>query len=494
MYLMGIDVGTSGCKAALFNVKGVLVKSAYRAYPLIFSQTGWMELDPMEVYAAVISCMKECCADGMGKDVMSVAVSSQGEAIIPVGSDGKPLYNSIVTFDTRNIREYEWFSSRFEKAEIMKITGAPIHTMFSLTKILWIKNHLPEIYSRIWKLMCFGDFISFKLGAGPAMDYSMASRTMAFDIVKKEWSDRILDPCGVSKHLLPDAVSSGTRIGTISKEISEETGLSQGAVIAAGGHDQVCCALGAGVVESGIAMDSLGTTESILCISNKTVVTPEMIEYNLPCYVYAVEGFYAYLTFLSCSGSILKWYKEGLLGDNTPYPEFDKRSGALGRPGGIFMLPHFAGSGTPYLDVKSKGIFAGLTLGADKYGLYLAIMEGTAFETLINIENMEKCGIELREFRCIGGGSNSDIWMQIKADVTGKSMTSMEVSEAGCLGAAALAGTGIGEFKNGAEAVKKWVKAKNVFEPDASMHEQYCAEYKKYRNLYEVSKSINSSY
>lgn len=490
MYLMGIDVGTSGCKAAIFSTSGRLLRSAGRTYPLLFPREGWMELDPDEVYNAVIRCISECCMDGLGDEVSAIAISSQGEAIIPVGHDGRPVYNAIVTFDSRNTAECNWFGSQFDKSEIMNLTGAPIHPMFSLTKIVWLKNNLPERYSQIWMLMCFGDYIAYRLGADPCIDYSMASRTMAFDIHHKQWSDRILDACGISKRLLPSSVLSGTRIGSVSKDIAKLTGLQPDTAIVAGAHDQVCCALGAGVVKSGIAVDSLGTTESILSISDKAVITPQMAEFNLPCYAYAMEGYYAYLTFLSCSASILKWFKEGLLHDDTSYKDYDTACKTIKRPGGIFALPYFAGSGTPYLDTQSKGIFAGLTLGTDRYQLYLSIMEGTAFEARMNIENMEECGIPLHELRCIGGGSISDIWLQLKADITGREITSMEVSEAGCLGAAALAGFGIGAFDNVADAVSEWVRIKNIYKPDMETHELYNIKYKKYALLYEMSKQI----
>jgi len=168
MYLLGLDVGTSGCKAAVFSDNGETITHAYNEYDLIYPQKGWMELDPEDVTSAVFDCIKKCSSEGHGPDIEAIAVSTQGEAVIPVGTDGKPLANSIVTFDNRNIEEYKWFDNKFDKYETMKITGAPLHTMTTVLKILWIKNNMRKIYDKTWKFMCFGDYISYRLGAEPA--------------------------------------------------------------------------------------------------------------------------------------------------------------------------------------------------------------------------------------------------------------------------------------------------------------------------------------
>ena len=315
-YLLGVDVGTSGCKAVVFDSGGKQIANEYREYSLIFPRDGWMELSPDTVTPAIFDCIKQCTSNCDASKIAALAVSSQGEAIIPIDIYGKALSNSIVTFDNRNQEEYKWFSKQFDKEEIMKITGAPIHTMFSVLKILWLKNKEPEIFNKTWKFMCWGDYISYKLGAKPAIDWSMASRTMAFAISKKEWSDMILDKCGIPINKMPEAVPSGEIIGEVSTSVAEITGLIQGTKIVSGGHDQVCCALGAGVLESGVAMDSLGTTESILCVNNELHVTESMIKNNLPCYCYPVNNLYAYLGFLSSSGAILKWYRDEIIGNN----------------------------------------------------------------------------------------------------------------------------------------------------------------------------------
>ena len=486
MYLMGIDVGTSGCKVALFDTCGKVAKLVSREYGLIYPHSGWMELDPQMVMDSVINCIKECCAEGIGGKVKALAVSTQGEAMVPVSAGGKPLYNAIVTFDNRNISEYQQFSSQFGSIKFEEMTGIPVHPMYSVTKLMWLKNHAPEAFEKADKFLCFGGLVSGMLGAGPVIDYTMACHTLAFDINDKKWSEEILNWCGISADKLPKAVEAGTVIGKVSKKMAELTGLSSDTIIVAGSHDQVCCAIGAGVVGSGVAMDSLGTTESILCVSSKKAQPGS----GMPCYLYAIDGLYNCLTFLSSSASILKWFKDSIACDITPYNEFDKKCTKINRPGELLLMPHFAGSGTPYLDFNSKGLIYGLTLGTQKEDLYLSVMEGTAYEARLNMENMLSAGIEIHEFRCIGGGSNSSLWMQIKADITGRQMTSMEVSEAGCLGAAMLASVGAGVYGTCAEATTDWVRVKRVYEPDLLKNKLYNEKFEKYLSMYSMSKEL----
>lgn len=493
MLLLGLDIGTTLCKAVVFDTQGNQLAEASREYPVIHPQLGWMEIDPGRVRDSIFQCIRECtdvCGSGQ---IHGVAVSSQGEAMIPVGYDGNPLANSIITFDHRNVAEFEAFLGNLGREEAFRISGQPPHTMFSLTKLMWIQNKMPGVFEKTWKFMDFGGFIAHQLGADSVMDYTMAARTMAFDIRHKTWCDRILDTCGISKALLPDLVPPGTRIGRVHPERARELGLSPETEIVSGAHDQLCCCLGAGVLDSGIAMDSLGTTESIVCIADNAVVTPKMIDINLCCYPYVIDGYYAYLTFLSSSGAILKWMRNQFFPHSAPnfFQDMDRAAAERFKaPSGLFVLPHFAGSGTPYLDFNSMGIIAGLNLGTEPVQIYKAFMEGTAFEGRINIENMVKCGIPLRELRCVGGGARSDVWLQIKADITGKPIQSLRVKESGCLGAAMLAGWGCHDFHSLPEAADLYVKENKCFTPDADRCAQYEGLFERYKGLYAISKDL----
>lgn len=483
MYLMGIDVGTSQSKAAVFDLSGRLISIASKEYPMIYSSKGAMELDPNVVLDAVISCIKRCALECDIKHVKSIAVSTQGEAIIPVDKTGRPLFNAIVTFDSRNEKEYEWLSGQISRTEVMEITGMPLHPMFSATKILWIRNHYPEVYQNAWKLMCFGDFVSYKLGADSCIDYSMASRTMLFDFKKREWSEKILDICNIDKDKLPKPVPSGVVIGRVNKVFVNECGFSPDAVIVSGGHDQLCCTLGAGVLTDSVAMSSFGTTESIVCVSKNLIHQHELLNRNIPVYSYPINDLYAYMTFLTSCTLLLKWYKEKILCDFTEnfyreHEEWIQKN--YPRPTGIYILPYFAGAGTPSMNFKVKGSIQYLTFDVDRYDLYKAFMESVCYEERININNMEQMGIKINELRCIGGGTRSDLWLQMKADINRKTVVSIDVKEAGCLGAALLAGKGSGFIDNIETAIGDFIGIKKIYYPhekNVSLYDECFEQY-----------------
>ena len=492
MYYMGIDVGTSGCKVQIIGENGKVASFASERYPILRPHPGWLELDAENVFGRVAECICRACSAGgenIGGQLAAIAVSTQGEAIIPVDRACKPMGNAILTFDTRNGEEYGTFKNLAGKNEVMRETGAPVHPMFSLTKIMWHKNKNAEIYEKAHKFLCFGDFVSCRLGAEAVIDHTMAARTMAFDIDKREWSDRLLGYGGIDKSKLPKAAKPGAFIGTVSGEIAALTGLGEKTPIIAGAHDQACCALGAGVTSGNAMMDSLGTTESVLCVQRGRTQSQEMADSNIACYPYVIDDHYAYLSFLSCCGSIVDWYKDELLGGRLSPAELDRLSEKNGEPSGLLILPHFAGSGTPHLDFESKGIIAGLSLGTTKEDIFKAILESTAYEMRQNLSIMEKCGVRADHIRCIGGGAKSPLWLQIKSDVTGLPITSMAVSEAGCYGAAMIAA--YGSSAGGLAALAdSWAEEIKTYEPHMGKKRIYDEYFEKYRKLYPLSQNI----
>jgi len=230
-------------------------------------------------------------------------------------------------------------------------------------------------------------------------------------------------------------------------------------------------------------MDSMGTTESMLCVSAENLTGGALSESNIPCCVYAKNDLYAYLSFLTCSGSVVKWLKDTLLGDGAGFEHYENTAIGRRRPSGVMLLPYFAGSGTPYLDSNAKGVFAGLTLATDRYDMYLAALEGTAFEAARNIGIMQGLGIPIDEIRCTGGGAKSALWMQIKADALGMPVTTAEVGESGAMGAAMLAASAARNCDVG-QVAESWCKAGRVFEPDLRQHERYVEAMEKHKRLY----------
>ena len=262
MSLMGIDVGTTGCKVVAFDHAGKVLAQAAREYPLLSPNPGWYELDPEQVWAFVCDCLRQVNAQLRHDPVTALALSSQGEAMIPVTRSGKALANSPVSSDRRNAEQTAAMQAALGREHIYAITGQPMSSIYTLPKALWWRDHMPHLLDDCWKILCYVDFVAYKLGAQAAIDYSMAARTLALDVHKLEWSEELLDYVGLTRDKLAQPVPSGTIIGEIPPRIADELGFGGGVKVVAGGHDQPAGALGAGVLSPGRAMLSIGHDRS----------------------------------------------------------------------------------------------------------------------------------------------------------------------------------------------------------------------------------------
>ncbi len=486
MNILGVDIGTTGCKAILFDESFQEAAGAYQAYQLYMPDNEKKELNPNEVKNAVFHCIRQCCRDGRGQEVAAIAFSAQGEAAIAVGKNGELLGNTMVSFDTRNKEDLTRLKALFSPEKLMSITGLPLHTMFTLPKLMWIKRVQPYIYDKTWKFMCFADYMAYVLGAEPVMDYSLASRTMLFDIESKCWNQEIADACGLDIEKLPKTAPSGTIIGTVQKQLAQELGINQNAVIVTGGHDQVCCGLGAGVIYDGIAMNSMGTTDSIMCVSKAFTSGIQQRDFNIPCGYYYKDGIFANHSFVLTTGNVIEWFRTKLFQKQPPeFSWLEKELGMYPSPTGMFFVPHFSGAGTPSLNSSSKGCCLGLGLDTEPVELYKAILEGIAFECRLNIENMEYAGIRMDRIRCLGGAAASSAYLQIKADIFGKKIEQVEVKEAGCFGAALMAAYGGKLIQSYDEVLRERSFVVREYFPDTERGKRYGELFQKYRELHD---------
>lgn len=499
MSLLGIDVGTTGCKAIVFNVDGEIIAQAYGEYPLIHQQPGWSELDSKQVWDIVASAVKKVVAQTKSDPVEAFAVSSQGEAVTPVAKSGEILDNAITTFDYRTVGIDEEIGEQMSKLDIMKITGMPLSPITTAAKLIWLKRHKPEVYNNTWKFLGFEDFVVYKMGLKPTVDYSLASRTMLFDIINKDWSEKMFDLIGADVGMFPDAQASGRIIGEIPASVATELGLPKGVVGVTGGHDQPCGALGAGIIRSGEVMDATGTVECIAPAFGEPVINAKMIEGNFCCYCHVVDGLYVTLGFVASGGVVLRWYRDTFAQAEKTEAEATGRdiydilmAQATDSLSPVMLLPHFTGSGTPYLDAGAKGAILGLSLAATKGDIIKAILEGISFEIKLNLEMLTDAGVTINEIRAIGGGAKSKKWLQLKADMFGKKVVALDVSEGVCLGAIILAGTAIGKYPSVQEAVEQLVKPKKTYLPREDVKKQYDERLKLYAGIYPAIRGISN--
>jgi xylulokinase len=470
MSLMGLDIGTSGCKATAFAEDGTVLAFARGAYPLHTTPEGWLELDADEVWAQAAGCLRQVNAQTRRDPVRSLAVSVLGEAVIAVDAAGRPLAPSPVSFDGRALAQAEELRRSVGAHEVYAITGQPIHPMYSIHKIAWWRTHRPEIFAAAWKFLCYGDFVALKLGMPPAIDYSMAARTQAFDIRAREWSPALLAWAGIDADRLAAPVAGGDVIGTIAPSIALDLGFEPGVLLVAGGHDQPCGALGSGAIGAQQAMYALGTTATIA--PTLAAPAPGLTAEGFPCYPHVIPGRYVTLAGTSSGGSLLRWFRD-LFGDReqrlaheTGRDVYDVLMDLAGEgPGKLLLLPQFAGTEAPFLDAQARGALYGLSFSTTRADIVQAIVEAVALETATYLHHLRAAGVPVASLNAIGGGASSARWMQLHADILALPVRVPQVSEATGLGAALLAGFGAGCYHTLHEAIAQVVSIKATYEP-----------------------------
>ena len=505
MYLLGLDVGTTGCKAVIFNQSGEVVSSAYGEYQLYHRRPERSELNPEEVWKAVIGTIRTSVEKGKvdSKHIAALGTSVLGEAFLPIDRDGRWLSWSMTTFDARAEEQTRWWEESFGANEIYRITGQPLTSsmpIYTLPKIQWLRENEPELYKKTWMFLGWEEYINLKLCGRPVTDYSVATRTMMFDIRKKTWSSEILEKAQIYESLLPEVQPSGTVVGEVSRGAAEETGLSEGTLVVTGGHDQPCGALGAGITETGPAMDATGTVECIAVIQKGLTLTESMRLQGFAVHCYVIDGKYFMLGFNPSGGVILRWFRDN-------FAEKDKeeakkmgvdvydlltREASKAPPGSVelFLLPYFEGSGTPTFNRKARGVFLGFTLAHSKREVVRTILEGLTYELRNNIEAIEKHGTDITELRAIGGGAKSKFWLQLKADITERKVVVPNVTEAAAMGAAILASVGAKIYSRAEEAVRAIYRERETFTPVVETGNTYEKYYRLYKKLYGAFKNV----
>jgi xylulokinase len=373
------------------------------------------------------------------------------------------------------------------------------HPLNSVVKMAWLKEHRPEVFRRARRLVTYADYVLGRLGAEPVMDWTMASRTMAFDLKRREWCQDLLAALGIDPGLLSRAEASGVAVGTLRPAIASDLGIAPGCRLVTGGHDQTCAAVGAGVDRAGIGVLSAGTADVLSAALAGPMVTEAMFDGFYPCYIHAAPGTYFTFALNHVGGALFRWYRDTLGGEEVrrardsgrdPY-EVMVESIPAG-PSPVMVLPHFNGSGNPVCDLDSRGAILGLTLSTGRADIVKAILESLAFELRINLEYWKGTGIAVGALRAVGGGARSPRWLQIRADILGMPVTTLEVREAACLGAAILAGTAAGTYATVEEGIRRSVRCAATYEPSPAAARAYEGRMAIYRELYPALRGVHA--
>lgn len=493
MSLLGLDVGSSSCKGVVFDQEGHALATATRRYDITSPAPGRMEVDGACFWDAITSITRELAAQTTRDPIAALAVSSHGETIVPLDRSRKACGPAIMSSDHRSDAQAMRIGRELGAETIQKITGSPLHAMYGLCKMIWLRENEPDYFARIDRCVTVGAYVLTCMGLEPMTDHSLASRTMAFDIRTRQWSERILSLAGISADQLDMLRPSGVSAGTLGARAAKDLGLPTSTVVVMGGHDQPCGALGAGIIDPGQVCDSAGTYECLVAASSRPADTAESFANHLNSYCHVVPDRYVTLAFFP-GGLASQWFIDQFLREDRAQAAQEERSihevlsekvKACGTdPTGICVTPHLVGSFNPRWNVHARGAVSGLTFSTTRHHLFKAVFEGLACELALNITALEQAVGPIGRIRIFGGNARSDFTVQLRADITGHDMLLLDTSEAVCRGAAMLAGMGIGVYRDAADAVNQAVRTGTLIASDPARTALYQAQRQQYRHLY----------
>ena len=464
---MGIDIGTTSVKTAVFN-ETLEEKITLTADYTLDSHGDIVEFDG-ESYWTIVKGEIEKVKREMGIDAL--AVDTQCETLILTDADGNPVRPAIVWLDNRAVEEAEIIEKHFGHKKVYEVTGQPeITATWPACKLLWVKRNEPEVWAKTKKVFLLEDWILFKLTGRFISEKTLQSSTIYFDIHKAEWWQEMLDFIGVDKSMLPELYSSA-------KEVGEYEGIK----VVTGAIDQIAGAIGAGVVKKGIVSEMTGTTMVIFMPSDTVPAYDE--KSIVPCH-YNFDDKYCLLSWTPTAGMALKWFKNALC-ENFSFRELDELADSVpAGSDGVTFLPYLCGSTMPKYNPAARGSFTGLTTEHHRGHFVRSVMESV---TCMLKANLDYLGLDVEEIRAMGGGANSPLWCQMKADMTGKKLVTLKNKETACLGSAILAGVGVGAFES-VEKAAEMIQLGRVYESKGTDYTECFERYQSYDKILNVTK------
>lgn len=494
MAIAGIDIGTTGCKCTAYHADGRYLSEAYVEYP--HTNADGRELNPVMVWENVKKVLHDAAVNA-GEEIRAIGVTSFGEAFVMLDENDRPVANTILYTDDRGEEQCRILTERIGRERIMEITALNPSSNFSISKIMWMKKYKPQEYQRTKHILLYSDFIIYMLTGQAVMDYSLATRTMAFDLKNRCWSREIFEAAEVEVEKMPLPVPTGSLVGTVRPDVAAETGISREALVSVGCHDQVAAAVGTGTFQAGTAVNGAGTVECITPIFTSVEDTSVMMRGNYCTVPYVMPDTYVTYAYSNTGGALLKWYRDKIAfmeaeqarkEGQDPYNVFNK--GLSDDISDLLILPYFAGSATPYMDVTACGAILGVTLETTSLDIYKALMEAVAYEDFLNMELIGQAGIHFKSLCTCGGGAKSPYWVQMKADMLNMPIESLGSIQAGTTGSVMMAGVACGIYKNLQEASAVFRKEGVWYTPNEKKHALYMEKYEKYKKMYVAVKEV----
>jgi xylulokinase len=485
MKFLGIDLGTSSVKIIVMNSEGKVVESVSKEYEVSYPKVGWAEQNPEDWWNSTKEGIKEILAKGNinPEDIKGIGLSGQMHGLVSLDKNNNVLHPAILWCDQRTQKQCDYLNFVYGQDKLSKYTGNKALTGFTAPKILWVKENMAEVFSKIAHILLPKDYIRLKLTGEYASDVSDASGTLMFDVKNRRWSEPMIDLLGINENVLPKVYESWEVTGRISPEAAKETGLSTDTVVVGGGGDQAAGAVGTGTVRSGFISVALGTSGVVFACDEKFSVDSEN---RLHSFCHA-NGRWHQMGVMLSAAACLQWWVDNVnidLKENAFDVLLAEAEKVSAGNNGLLFLPYLMGERTPHSDPNARGAFIGLTITHNRAEMTRAILEGVCFGLRDSLEILKSLKVNMTEVRVSGGGSKSRLWRQILADVFNLNVDVINSKEGPAYGAAILAAVGCGLYKNVDEACSALIKVTDRVEPIKDNVEKYNRVYEVYYGLY----------
>ena len=486
-WLLGVDIGTSSCKAAVFDPDGKVIAQGSSEYPVSYPEKGWAEQDPADWWDGVCRAVREMTEEsGIDPaDIAGIGVDGQSWSAIALDGSGNVLCPTPIWTDTRSAGICRETAERLGEDRLFGVSGNPAAPGYTWPKILWYRENRPEVFGKTEKVLQSNSYIVYRMTGEITQDLSQGYGYACFDMRKGCWDDETCRELGIPRKFLPDIAECHQVAGRLTKEAAEQTGLKEGTPVVAGGLDAACGTLGAGVAVPGQTQEQGGQAGGMSICIDRYAADPRLI-----LGFHVVPGRWLLQGGTTGGGGALKWLRETVCPELSFAQMSELAEQAPAGSGGVVFLPYMAGERSPVWNPNACGVFFGLKFGVTRGQMIRACMEGVAYALRHNLETAEAAGAKAGILRSMGGCANSRIWTQIKADVTGCGIEVPASDTATTLGAAILAGVGTGVYRSFEEAAAQAVGVRRTHTPDPGMKTVYDRGYEVYRKLYPALEEI----
>jgi len=488
-YVIGVDLGTSAVKTLLIDRNGKIVAEATRSYPLFHDHPGWSEQNPEDWVTATIEALQEVAsADGVdAASIEGISFSGQMHGLVLLNENGDVVRPAILWNDTRTTEQCREIENVLGET-LLKVTRNPALEGFTLPKILWVRQHEQELFNQASIFLLPKDYVRYRLTGELHMDYSDAAGTLLLDVAGKTWSQEVLSAFQLAENFCPPLVESHDLVGTLLPAIAEATGLSTSTKVFAGGADNACGAIGAGILSEGLTLSSIGTSGVILSYENDKA---KDFGGKVHFFNHGKQDAYYAMGVTLAAGYSLSWFKK-TFASNESYDELLAGVDNI-KPGsnGLLFTPYLVGERTPHPDANIRASFIGVDGTHERIHFARAVMEGITFSLNESVDMFRQAGKTVDKVVSIGGGAKNPVWLQMQADIFNATVVSLENEQGPGLGAAMLAAYGCRWFDSLEACAGQFVKHGDSYEPNPQAVEVYADLFKVYQQVYHQTKELN---